>query len=101
MFNAAGKESKKYGNTRWHNLSTTIHEATHQIAFNSGCHRRFADNPVWLAEGLAMYFETPEVHGNKIVWSSAGNLNTPRLDRFVSFRKKDRKPDSLKTLITL
>jgi hypothetical protein len=99
MFNAAGKEAKKYGNSRWINLSTVIHEATHQIAFNSGCHRRYADNPVWLAEGLAMYFETPDVQGNKIAWSSAGNLNTPRLDRFATFRKKGRRPDSLKTLV--
>jgi hypothetical protein len=100
MFNAAGKEAKKFGDTRWHNQSTLIHEATHQIAFNSGCHRRLADTPTWFIEGLAMYFEAPEVQGNKIVWTAVGKMNPPRLDRFTSFRKKARKPDSLKTLVT-
>jgi hypothetical protein len=99
-YNAAGKESKKHGNTRWHNLSTVIHEATHQIAFNSGCHRRCADNPVWLVEGLAMYFETPEIQGSRIVWGTAGTLNQPRLDLFASFRKKKRAKDSLRSLVS-
>ena len=36
-------------------VATIIHEATHQIAFNSGLQRRFADNPLWLSEGLAIY----------------------------------------------
>jgi len=99
FFNAAGPESAKYGNARWHNLSTVVHEATHQIAFNSGCHRRFADSPPWLVEGLAMYFETPEVRGNKIVWSEVGKLNQPRLQRFLAFRKN--RPDySIKTLVS-
>src|SRR6516165_385823 len=40
------------------NIATVIHEATHQIAFNSGVHVRKADNPLWLLEGMAMYFET-------------------------------------------
>jgi hypothetical protein len=100
MFNAAGKETKKFGDTRWHNQSTLIHEATHQIAFNSGCHRRLADTPTWFIEGLAMYFEAPEIQGNKIVWTEVGKMNPPRHDRFTAFRKKGRKPESLKTLIT-
>jgi hypothetical protein len=100
MFNAAGRESKKYSNARWLNLSTVIHEATHQIAFNSGCHRRYADNPVWLAEGLATYFETPDIQGNKIAWNSIGTLNAPRIDHFATFRRKNRRSDSIKSLIT-
>jgi hypothetical protein len=100
MFNAAGKETKKFGDTRWHNQSTLIHEATHQIAFNSGCHRRLADAPTWFVEGLAMYFEAPEIQGNKVTWQEVGSMNPPRLDRFASFRKKGRKPDSLKTLVS-
>jgi hypothetical protein len=100
LFNAAGRESKKYGNSRWHNLSTVIHEATHQIAFNSGCHQRYADNPVWLAEGIAMYFETPEMNGPKVSWNSVGSLNKPRIERFLTYRKKNRRPDSLKSLLT-
>ena len=100
FFNAGGKDSKKYGDTRWHNLTTIVHEATHQIAFNSGCHRRFADNPLWFVEGLAMYFEAPEARGKKLVWSEVGSLNTPRLDRFSNYRRKNRPSDSLKSLVS-
>src|SRR5262249_26146628 len=79
FFNAAGQGLAKSG-ARWQNLTTVIHEATHQIAFNSGCHRRSADNPVWLVEGLAMYFEAPQVQGKRLVWNEIGHLNKPRLD---------------------
>ena len=34
------------------NAETIIHEATHQSAFNVGVHRRFAEQPRWLVEGL-------------------------------------------------
>lgn len=40
------------------NISQTIHEATHQLAFNSGVQSRIATNPFWLSEGLATNFET-------------------------------------------
>jgi hypothetical protein len=99
FFNAASGSSAKYGNARWHNLSTIVHEATHQIAFNSGCHRRFADSPPWLVEGLAMYFETPELRGNKIAWGEIGKLNQPRLKRFLAYRE-NRLNDSIKTLVS-
>jgi len=37
-------------------VSTIVHEATHQIAFNCGLHTRLSDCPVWFSEGIAMYF---------------------------------------------
>ena len=39
---------------------TLRHEATHQLAFNTGIHQRFGTTPRWLAEGLAMLFEMPQ-----------------------------------------
>ncbi len=42
-------------------VSTIVHEATHQIAFNSGLHQRLSDCPKWFSEGIAMYFETPDL----------------------------------------
>ena len=42
-------------------VATIIHEATHQIAFNCGLQARFADVPLWVSEGLAVYFETPDL----------------------------------------
>lgn len=40
------------------NIAQTLHEATHQLAFNSGIQSRFVLNPFWLSEGLATNFET-------------------------------------------
>lgn len=40
-------------------LETICHEATHQVAFNSGLHQRLAETPLWLAEGFAVQFEAP------------------------------------------
>ncbi len=47
------------GEDRWMYGSTSvIHEATHQSAFNTGIHNRFAPPPTWLSEGLATMFES-------------------------------------------
>jgi hypothetical protein len=83
-----------------YNIATVIHEATHQIAFNSGMHTRYADNPLWLVEGMAMYFETPDL-SSKSGWKTAGTPNDERLAQFRDFLSAGRrKPDSLTTLIT-
>lgn len=81
------------------NIATVIHEATHQIAFNSGMHTRYADNPLWLVEGMAMFFETPDLSSAK-GWKSAGAVNDLRLEQFQEFVSKRRKPDSLATLVS-
>lgn len=79
------------------NIATVIHEATHQIAFNCGMHTRMADNPVWLTEGMATYFETPDLR-NKAGWRTAGLINRPRLKKFREFLSQ-RRSDSLQTLL--
>jgi hypothetical protein len=81
------------------NVATIVHEATHQIAFNSGLHVRFADNPLWLTEGMAMYFETPDLDGAH-EWKTIGQINRPRYDRFLSFARRRRNRNSLTTLIS-
>jgi Protein of unknown function (DUF1570) len=80
------------------NIATVIHEATHQIAFNSGMHVRYADNPLWLVEGMAMYFETPDL-SSKTGWKTAGATNDNRLEQFRDFVSSRRAADSLETLI--
>jgi hypothetical protein len=81
------------------NMATVVHEATHQIAFNSGMHTRLADNPIWLTEGMAMYFETPDLDGTH-GWKTIGEINRPRLTRFLDFARKRRKRDSIATLVS-
>ncbi len=79
-------------------VATVVHEATHQIAFNRGMHRRYADNPVWLTEGMAMYFEAPDLKSRR-GWSGIGKVNASRLIRFREFLKSKRQPDSIETLV--
>lgn len=79
-------------------VATVVHEATHQIAFNRGMHRRYADNPVWLTEGMAMYFEAPDLKSRR-GWSTIGKVNRSRLSRFRGFLKGNREANSIETLI--
>ncbi len=79
-------------------VATVVHEATHQIAFNCGMHRRYADNPIWLTEGIAMYFETPDLNSRR-GWRTIGRVNRNRLNQFREFAAKRRQPDSLQTLL--
>jgi hypothetical protein len=79
-------------------VTTGVHEATHQIAFNCGMHRRYADNPIWLTEGIAMYFETPDLNSRR-GWRTIGRVNRNRLNQFREFAAKRRQPDSLHTLL--
>ena len=79
-------------------VAAVVHEATHQIAFNTGLHTRYADNPVWMTEGMAMYFETPDLK-NRRGWQTIGRLNNSRKLQFLDYVAKRRQPDSLETLV--
>lgn len=63
-------------------VSTLVHEASHQMAFNCRMHRRLAPVPVWLSEGVATFFETPDPGGRG--WKRIGGVNRPRLETFLS-----------------
>ena len=78
-------------------VATIIHEATHQIAFNCGLQQRFADIPLWVCEGLAEYFETPDMNYGK-GWRTIGEVNPPRIARFQQYLAH-RPNDSLQKLI--
>ena len=79
-------------------MATVVHEATHQIAFNCGLHARYSDCPMWFSEGVAVFFETPDLRSKK-GWRGIGKVNTPRLNRFRSYMRR-RPQDSLATLLT-
>lgn len=64
-------------------VSTLVHEATHQMAFNCGMHRRLAPVPLWVSEGIATYFETPDLESTR-GWRGVGAVNRPRLDHFLA-----------------
>jgi len=79
-------------------VATIVHEATHQLAFNSGLQTRFADCPFGVSEGLAIFFETPNLESTK-GWRSVGSVNRYNLINFRKYLPR-RPPGSLETLIT-
>ena len=79
-------------------VATVIHEATHQIAFNCGLHTRYADIPLWISEGIAVCFETPDLSTQR-GWKAIDNVNPERQRAFRAYRRR-RPADSLQTLIS-
>lgn len=73
------------------NAATIIHEATHQMAFNTGVHRRFAESPRWLVEGLAVMFEAPGVWNSGVHRNRQDRINAPQLAAFRHYRSAGSK----------
>ena len=64
-------------------VSTIVHEATHQVAFNTGLLQRYSDLPLWLVEGMAVYFEAPEAGASR-GWRGVGKPNRLRYETFLN-----------------
>jgi hypothetical protein len=79
-------------------VATIVHEATHQIAFNCGLQNRLSDCPDWFSEGLAVYFETPDL-SSASGWRNMGGVNRPRLAQFQQYLQR-RPADSLAMLVS-
>ncbi len=78
-------------------VATIIHEATHQIAFNCGLHTRYADVPQWVSEGLAVFFETPDLRSSQ-GWRDIGGVSPSRLAQFRRYLTT-RPAESLQSLV--
>jgi len=78
-------------------VATIVHEATHQIAYNCGFHTRLSAVPMWVNEGLASYFETPDLGRGK-GWRTIGAVNYFRLEGFRDYLAR-RGPRSLESLL--
>jgi hypothetical protein len=79
------------------NVATIIHEATHQLAYNCGLQARFADNPMWVSEGLATFFEAPD-RRNPTRWRNIGRINEVNLIRWRQY-VPNRPAESLTSLL--
>jgi hypothetical protein len=77
---------------------TIIHEATHQTAFNVGVHRRLAEQPRWLGEGLATMFEAPGLWNAKSTHARKDRINRGRLNDFRYLLDK-RSPSAIPRLV--
>jgi hypothetical protein len=81
------------------NASVILHEATHQMAFNTGVHNRFAPTPAWLAEGLATLFEAPGVYDAHQHPQLRDRVNRERLRDFRAAVEKQHRPELLAATI--
>ena len=79
--------------------STIIHEATHQTAFNTGIHQRFAQTPRWLVEGLGMMFEAPGVWNSRANTRREDRINRGRFDYFRQKVAPNHKPELLQAIV--
>lgn len=79
------------------NISVVIHEGIHQIAYNCGFHSRTATQPLWLVEGMAMFFETPDLD-RRGGWGGVGTVNRERLEQFQK-SIAGRSADALNALV--
>lgn len=70
-------------------VATIVHEAVHQLAYNSGLQVRLADNPPWVSEGLAVFFETPDFSSGA-GWGAIGKVNKYNLIHYRDY--KTRRP---------
>lgn len=98
FYNLSSNRIITYNVPNWErNLATIVHEATHQLAFNTGLQKRECDNPVWASEGIAMFFEAVDLK-NTNSFRGVGRVNNVNLKRWWKYFKT-RPADSLSTLI--
>ncbi|MEM7479481.1 MAG: DUF1570 domain-containing protein [Planctomycetota bacterium] len=58
LYHIPGRSSIDWSETE----STIVHEAVHQLAYNTAIHERLFKNPFWFVEGLATMFEVRNVY---------------------------------------
>jgi len=78
------------------NIRQTLHEAAHQLAYNSGLQQRGRQYPFWFSEGLATSFETAAPHAP----FGPGEINPARLAAIEQARRR-RELIPLDELVTL
>ena len=81
-------------------VATMVHEAIHQLAFNTGLQIRMADNPVWLSEGLALYFE-PIAPRSSNLWTRPGLVSGRHHPVFVRHSENGATEIPLRDLLSV
>jgi len=82
----------------YRNVMTVVHEAVHQVGFNTGMHPRYVPNPVWLYEGLALLHEVPDFR-HRTGWSLGPRINPPRLDRLRQLLNRPHQDSPIKRML--
>ena len=91
----AGRDPKHWPR----NASVILHEATHQTAFNTGIHSRYAPPPLWVAEGLATMFEAPGVYDSRYHTDRSDRVNRGRLGQFRQIVVAKHRPELLRSIV--
>lgn len=81
------------------NGSTIIHEATHQIAFNTGIHNRYSTCPTWVAEGLATMFEAKGVWSSREYPRRKDRVHSDQLRLFRQMKNIDKPSGRLEAIV--
>ncbi|MFO1062896.1 MAG: DUF1570 domain-containing protein [Pirellulales bacterium] len=68
------------GSVDWSETERTIvHEAVHQLAYNTGIHERLAANPLWVVEGLATMLEERRILESRSSTQLTARINPQQL----------------------
>ncbi len=87
-------------NPNWQiNAETIVHEAIHQMAFNSGVHSRYAMPPRWVAEGLGTLFEARGVSNSDRFAKQSERINQYRFQDFKKYVAQRRATGALAEFI--
>ena len=115
VYDMSGQQPRQEGNPRratsvdiqrlltqpnsYNNIMTVIHEAVHQVGFNTGMHSRFAPTiPRWLCEGLAVFHEVPDTRNN-IGWTLGPHVNRYRLTQLKRYLDRPHRESPFKKMI--
>lgn len=86
------------GGTNWSETeATVVHEAVHQLAYNTGVHERLFENPTWFVEGLATMFEQSNVYDLRA--SSSTITSRIHSQKLAKLQPLLRQPAQLETLV--
>jgi len=95
MYDSSRKDPSSQGALE---LATVFHEAFHQVAFNTGLHKRTAAPPLWISEGMAAVFETPGMADHRRSRSVSDRVHPDHLRLFLEYADR---PDFSRTLAQL
>ena len=78
---------------------TIVHEATHQTAYNTGIHGRFAGAPRWMTEGLAQLFEAKGINNSQYYGRLSHRINKQSLRALKKLYREDDVAGTLQQLV--
>ncbi len=78
---------------------TLVHEATHQTAYNTGIHRRFASPPRWATEGLAQLFEAKGINNSRHYGDLSDRVNAQALRELMKLYQKEKVAGAVQQLV--